>query len=130
MSFRTPNLFNFGLLSSKMHIVWVKAVCGQLETRVRFSAAIGYSSFPVPSISDLKKREIAACALEVLAIRENYSEKSLADLYDPDDMPADLAEAHQKLDRTVDDCYSKAAMQSDEDRLNCLFKLYEKMTRS
>jgi hypothetical protein len=122
--------FHFGLLSSKMHIVWVKAVCGQLETRVRYSAAIGYNSFPVPSISDLKKREIAACALEVLAIRENYSEKSLADLYDPDDMPADLAEAHQKLDRTVDDCYSKAAMQSDEDRLNCLFKLYEKMTRS
>jgi hypothetical protein len=118
----------FGMLMSHIHMVWVKTVGGKLETRYRYSAQLCYNTFPFPKISAEKKQEIEAAAEEVLITREYYPEKTLAELYDPDKMPQDLREAHAKLDDIVESCYPGYPFASDEARLECLFKLYEKMT--
>ena len=120
--------FAFGIVSSYIHNVWMKAVCGRLEMRYAYSASIVYNTFPFPKISAEKKQEIKAAAEEVLITREYYPEKTLAELYDPDKMPQDLREAHAKLDDIVESCYPGYPFASDEARLECLFKLYEKMT--
>ena len=120
-------LWLFGVLTSAMHMVWVKTVGGKLETRYRYSAQLCYNTFPFPKISAEKKKEIESAAEEVLITREYYPEKTLAELYDPDKMPQDLREAHAKLDDIVESCYPGYPFASDEARLECLFKLYEKM---
>ena len=117
-----------GIISSSIHLLWVKTICGRLETRIRYSSSLCYNSFPFPKISAEKKQEIEAAAEEVLITREYYPEKTLAELYDPDKMPQDLREAHSKLDDIVESCYPGYPFTSDEARLECLFKLYEKMT--
>ena len=122
------SLWLFGILTSEMHMVWVRTVGGRLKTDYRYSAGLCYNTFPFPSISSSKKSEIEEAATEVLLARENYPKKTLADLYDPDKMPADLREAHENLDRIVESCYPGAPFANDEARLECLFKLYEKMT--
>ena len=109
-------------------MVWVRTVAGRMKTDMQYSNTICYNTFPFPSISSSKKSEIEEAATEVLLIRENYPKKTLADLYDPDKMPADLREAHENLDRIVESCYPGAPFANDEARLECLFKLYEKMT--
>ena len=122
------NALDFGVISNSMHMLWVNAVGGRLKSDYRYSAQLCYNTFPFPSISSSKKSEIEEAATEVLLARENYPEKTLADLYDPDKMPADLREAHENLDRIVESCYPGAPFANDEARLECLFKLYEKMT--
>lgn len=122
------SLWLFGILTSEMHMVWGRTVGGRLETRYRYSASLCYNTFPFPSISDTKKSEIEEAATNVLLARENYPEKTLADLYDPEKMPEDLREAHEELDAIVESCYPGAPFPNDEARLECLFKLYEKMT--
>jgi hypothetical protein len=117
-----------GIISSSIHLLWVKTICGRLETRIRYSSSLCYNSFPFPKISDEKKKEIESAAENVLITREYYPEKTLAELYDPDKMPQDLREAHAKLDDIVESCYPGYPFASDEARLECLFKLYEKMT--
>ena len=109
-------------------MVWVLQNAGRLKNDFRYSTKLCYNTFPFPSISSSKKSEIEEAATEVLLARENYPEKTLADLYDPDKMPADLREAHENLDRIVESCYPGAPFANDEARLECLFKLYEKMT--
>ena len=119
---------DFGIITSKIHILWAKATSGKLESRIRYSAQLCYNTFPFPKISNEKRQEIKAAAEEVLITREYYPEKTLAELYDPDKMPQDLREAHAKLDDIVESCYPGYPFASDEARLECLFKLYEKMT--
>ena len=113
-----------------MHTIWLRSVGGKLETRYRYSNTLVYNTFPFPAISDTKKAEIEEAATDILLTREPYLTvgKTLADLYDPDTMPDDLREAHQRLDAIVESCYPGAPFASDEARLECLFKLYEKMT--
>lgn len=118
----------FGIIESKLHMVWVKAVSGKLKNDIRYSSTLCYNTFPFPKISDEKKQEIEEAAENVLITREYYPEKTLAELYDPDKMPQDLREAHAKLDDIVESCYPGYPFASDEARLECLFKLYEKMT--
>lgn len=122
------SLWLFGILTSEMHMTWVRTVGGRLETRYRYSAGLCYNTFPFPTISDTKKSEIEEAATNVLLARANYPEKTLADLYDPEKMPEDLREAHEELDRIVESCYPGAPFPNDEARLECLFRLYEKMT--
>ena len=119
----------FGILTSKLHMVWVKTVGGRLKTDYRYSAQLCYNTFPFPKISPDKKAEITEAAENVLVTREFYPDKTLADLYDPDKMPQDLREAHAKLDDIVECCYPGYPFANDEARLECLFKLYEKMTK-
>lgn len=117
----------FGLVSSKMHIVWVGAVGGRMKTDYRYSSAICYNTFPFPEVSDKKKQLVAEKAMAIVAIREAYPEFSIEDLYDPDSMPPDLKQAHEELDVVVEQCYQIKPFYSDTERLECLFKLYEKM---
>ena len=119
---------DFGIVTSRIHMLWTKTTSGKLESRIRYSAQLCYNTFPFPKISDEKKQEIESAAEDVLITREYYPEKTLAELYDPDKMPQDLREAHAKLDDIVESCYPGYPFASDEARLECLFKLYEKMT--
>ena len=118
----------FGIISSHMHIVWMKTTGGRLKMDYRYSPTLCYNTFPFPTISAEKREEIKQAAEDVLVTREFYPEKTLADLYDPEKMPQDLREAHAKLDDIVESCYPGYPFASDEARLECLFKLYEKMT--
>ncbi len=101
-----------------------------METRNRYSAALSYNTFPFPKISPSQKADIEEAATDILITREPYLTmgKTLADLYDPETMPADLKQAHERLDDIVESCYPGYPFSSDEARLECLFKLYEKMT--
>ena len=118
----------FGIISSRMHIVWMKTTGGRLKMDYRYSPTLCYNTFPFPKISSEKKAEIEEAAENVLVTREYYPEKTLAELYDPDKMPQDLREAHARLDDIVESCYPGYPFANDEARLECLFKLYEKMT--
>lgn len=118
----------YGILASFLHMVWVRTVAGRMKTDMQYSNTICYNTFPFPKISAEKKKDIEEAAENVLITREYYPEKTLADMYDPDKMPEDLREAHAKLDDIVESCYPGYPFASDEARLECLFKLYEKMT--
>lgn len=120
--------FIFGIVSSFIHNLWTCYVSGKLETRTSYSSLLVYNTFPFPKISEAKKKEIEEAAENVLITREYYPGSTLAELYDPDKMPQDLREAHAKLDDIVESCYPGYPFSSDEARLECLFKLYEKMT--
>lgn len=124
----TEDLSIMGILTSAMHMVWVKTVGGRLKTDYRYSAQLCYNTFPFPKISASKKEEIANAAEEVLITREFHVGKTLAELYDPDTMPDDLRKAHETLDDIVESCYPGYPFANDEARLECLFKMYEKMT--
>ena len=122
------NMFVFGILCTHIHVVWIAAIGGKLKSDYRYTSLV-YNSFPFPKISESKKQEIEEAAEEVLLVREDYPGKTLAELYDPDKMPEDLREAHHKLDLIVESCYQDKLFANDEERLECLFKLYEKMTK-
>lgn len=122
-----PNSFIFGVISSKMHMVWVKTTAGRLKSDYRYSSALCYNNFPFPNISEKQKEMISEHVFNILHEREQHSEKTLAQLYDPDKMPADLKEAHQQLDLAIERCYRAKPFESDEERLEYLFGLYEEM---
>lgn len=118
----------FGLLTSRMHMVWTNAVSGRHEMRYQYSNTIVYNNFPVPRLAAPTREHLTEASLRVLDVREYHSEKTLAELYDPDLMPDDLRLAHQELDVLVDSVYRKRSFDSDEERLSYLFGLYEQMT--
>ncbi|MGP9736119.1 class I SAM-dependent DNA methyltransferase [Brachybacterium sp. AOP42-C2-15] len=117
----------FGILTSRLHMVWARAVGGALETRIRYANTIVYNNFPVPSLTAQTREELAVAALRVLDVREYHCEKTLAELYDPDKMPEDLRVAHSEVDALVDSIYSKRGYETDEERLSDLFVMYEQM---
>ncbi len=121
------DLYVFGILSSKLHMLWTKATCGCLKNDIRYSTKICYNTFPVPPLSDETKQNIEECVYNILYTREKYSEKTIGQLYDLDKMPQDLKEAHQRLDFVFEKCYKSKPFSSDEERLDYLFDLYEKM---
>ncbi|RTL13484.1 MAG: class I SAM-dependent DNA methyltransferase [Neisseriaceae bacterium] len=122
-----PEPWIFGVISSKMHMAWVRAVAGRLETRIRYSSTLCYNTFPFPDISADQKKRIEMYVFEVLDEREKHSEKTLAELYDPDKMPDGLRQAHHNLDIAIEQCYRPKPFISDEERLEHLFTLYEQM---
>ncbi len=117
----------FSILSCKMHMLWVKSVGGYLGTSIRYSTEICYNSFPFPSISESQKNELDTHVYNILEEREKHSEKTIAQLYDPDKMPVGLREAHRLNDLAIERCYRSKPFESDEERMEFLFKLYEKM---
>jgi hypothetical protein len=119
--------FHFGILNSSMHMVWIKAVSGKLEMRLRYSKDISYNTFPFPTISEKQKEVLNQRVRNILDEREKHPEKTLAQLYDPDKMPDGLREAHHQNDLAIERCYRSKPFESDEERLEYLFKLYEKM---
>ena len=117
----------FSILTSKMHMAWMKRVSGRLRKDFRYSNTLVYNTFPFPNISKQRKEELTQCTLRILDERLKHSEKTLAQLYDPDKMPEGLKEAHHQNDMAVERCYRSTPFSSDEERLEFLFKLYEKM---
>lgn len=122
-------LWLFGVLTSKMHNIWVRAVGGRLKTDYRYSATLCYNTFPFPKISAEQKNELKALAREVLGARAEHTEMTLGEMYNPETMPSDLRLAHQALDVAIERCYRPEPFFSDEERLEYLFKLYERMTK-
>lgn len=123
------DLLILGLISSNIHMVWMKAVVGRLKMDYNYSSTLCYNTFPFPKITEEQKKTIEVAAEEVLLVRAEYPEKTLAELYDPDKMPQNLRNAHHELDMIVESCYRKESFANDEERLEHLFKLYEKMTK-
>ena len=120
--------FHFGILNSRMHMVWIKTVSGKLEMRLRYSKDVSYNTFPFPNLSIEQKKEITELVFNILDEREQHTEKTLAQMYDPDKMPKGLKEAHHQLDLAIEKCYRNKPFGNDEERLEYLFKLYEEMT--
>jgi hypothetical protein len=115
------DLFHFGVLTSRMHMAWVRAVCGRLESRYRYSATL-YNNFPWP---DDVSAEVVAAARGVLDARAGSAR--LADLYDPRRTPPALARAHAALDRAVDRCYRAESFSGDRARVELLFHRFERL---
>lgn len=124
-----PNatLYDFAILTSAMHMAWMRTVCGRLKSDYRYSRDLCYNTFPWPDASEEQKKAVSELADMVLNIRNMYPDKTLAEMYDPDKMPEPLAEAHHNLDMAVDSLYRNTPFESDEERLQLLFKLYEKL---
>ena len=119
----TPYIF--AVLSSAMHMAWVRAICGRIKSDYRYSKDIVYNNFPWPcDVTDAQQQQIETLAQAVLDTRERYPDSSLADLYDPLTMPPDLTKAHQALDRAVARLYRKKPFGSDKERLELLFERY------
>ena len=123
-----PEMYVFSLLESKIHTLWIKTVCGKLETRYRYSSTLGYNTFPCPPLTPQQKEKLNQSARNILFARANHPELTLADMYDPNKMPEDLRQAHEENDILVDKLYRSTPFQTDEARLATLFKLYEEMT--
>lgn len=120
----------FGILHSKMHMVWVDAVGGKLKTDYRYSAKLCYNTFPFPGISEKQKLTINEYVFAILDERSKYSEKTMAWLYNPETMPKDLKQAHQNLDKAIEEIYRMGnPFTSDAERLEHLFKRYDEMTK-
>ena len=120
----------FGILHSKMHMVWVDAVGGKLKTDYRYSAKLCYNTFPFPEISEKQKLTINEYVFAILDERAKYPEKTMAWLYNPETMPKELKQAHQNLDRAIEEIYRMGnPFTSDAERLEHLFKRYDEMTK-
>ena len=123
------NLFLFGVLTSGMHMTWVKNVCGRLKSDYRYSNKIVYNNFPWPGNPTEKQTKLVEeKAQKVLDTRKEFPNSSLADLYDPLTMPPSLVKAHQELDKAVDVCYRSQPFPNETKRIEFLFELYEKYT--
>lgn len=118
----------FGVITSRIHMVWARTTGGRLRSDYRYSAITCYNTFPLPTLSDDQKERISEFVYEILDCRERYSELTFGELYDPDQMPEELLSLHAQLDRTIDRCYSSSAFVDDTARLEHLFALYSKLT--
>jgi len=125
-----PNatLYEFGVITSTMHMAWMRYVCGRLEMRYRYSNTIVYNNFPFPKPTDKQKEAIIKEAQGVIDARKKYPELSLAELYEAASMIPELVKAHQKLDKAVEAAYGKT-FKADTDRVTHLFNLYQELTK-
>jgi hypothetical protein len=121
------DLWNFGVLTSAMHMAWLRQIGGRLKSDYRYSAGIVYNTFPWPDVTDHQRAKIRTLAQAVLDARTQFPQSTLADLYDADVMPPKLRKAHRNLDGAVDKLYRAAAFAGDRDRAEHLFGLYERL---
>ena len=126
-----PNaeLYHFGVLTSNVHMAWMRAVCGRLKSDYRYSKDIVYNNFPWPEVTDAQKAEIEKTAQAILDARALYPDSSLADLYDELSMPPELRKAHQANDRAVMKAYGMSVKDTDEPACGAwLMRLYQEKT--
>jgi hypothetical protein len=121
-------LWNLALVASRIHLVWIGTVCGKLKTDFRYSNTLGWNTFPVPTLTDKNKADLTRCAEDILLAREAHFPATIADLYDPDAMPADLRAAHEHNDEVLERIYIGRRFRNDTERLEKLFELYTKLT--
>ncbi len=124
-----PNatIYHFGILTSTMHMAWMRRVCGRLESRYRYSNEIVYNTFPFPkNLTDKQIKKIENAAQKILDIRATYTNSSLSDLYDTNLTPVKLLKAHRELDKIIDSTYRPEPFENETERIEFLFELYEK----
>lgn len=121
-------LWNLSIIASKLHLIWIRTVCGQLETRLRYSNTIGWNTFPIPPLTEKNKADLTRCAEDILLAREAHFPATIADLYDPENMPENLRHAHERNDEVLERIYIGRRFKNDTERLEKLFDLYTKMT--
>lgn len=126
---KDSNMFHFGVLTSSMHMTWMKYICGRLKSDYNYSNNIVYNNFPWPeSLTENQSNKINIAAQQILEVRGEFSNSSLSDLYNPLTMPSSLVKAHIELDKAVDLSYRTQPFTSDANRMVFLFELYEKYT--
>ncbi len=126
-------LYHFGVISSSMHMAWVRQVCGRIKSDLRYSTNLVYNNFPWPeNLSDKQRESIERAAQAILDVRAEHlpprGDSTLAILYTPVSMPPKLVKAHDALDAAVDHCYRREPFESDRERVEFLFGLYQKIT--
>ncbi|MDE2417765.1 MAG: class I SAM-dependent DNA methyltransferase [Burkholderiales bacterium] len=121
-------LWTFSLLTSRMHLIWIATVCGRIKTDFRYSNTLGWNTFPTPLLTEQNKADLTGCAEAILLAREAHFPATIADLYDPDNMPENLRHAHERNDEVLERIYIGRRFKNDTERLEKLFELYTKMT--
>lgn len=125
----TNQPYIFGILSSKMHLVWTSSVGGKFETRIQYSKTLCYNTFPFPDITTKQKENLNQYVFDILDERAKHPSKTMAQLYNPSTMPKGLLQAHQELDTAIEQCYRLQPFKNDTERLEYLFKQYEEMVK-
>ena len=121
-------LWNMSIVASRLHLVWIGTVCGKLKTDFRYSNTLGWNTFPVPTLTEKNKADLTRCTGDILLAREAHFPATIADLYDPEKIPADLREAHERNDEVLERIYIGRRFRNDTERLERLFDLYARMT--
>ncbi len=111
-----------------MHLAWIGVTSGRMKSDLRYSTGVCYNSFPLPTLTDKNKADLMRCAEDILLAREAHFPATLAELYDPDSMPTNLREAHERNDEVLERIYIGRRFRNDTERLEKLFELYTKMT--
>lgn len=120
-------LWNMALIASRLHLVWIATVCGKLETRYRYSNTLGWNTFPIPGLTQKNRDDLTTAAENILLAREAHFPATIADLYNPEEMPANLRAAHDHNDEVLERIYIGRRFRNDTERLEHLFGLYTKM---
>lgn len=120
-------IWNLALIASRIHLVWIATVCGKIKTDYRYSSTLGWNTFPIPPLTEKNKADLTRCAEDILLAREAHFPATIADLYDPDEMPDDLRAVHDRNDETLERIYIGRRFRNDTERLEKLFDLYTKM---
>lgn len=120
-------LWTIALIVSRLHLAWIATVCGKLKTDYRYSNTLGWNTFPTPTLTDANRADLTSCAEAILLARETHFPATIAELYDPDQMPADLREAHERNDDVLERIYVGRRFRNDTERLEKLFEMYAKM---
>ena len=122
------DLWNLALLVSRLHLIWIATVCGQLETRLRYSNTLGWNTYPVPELTSKNRADLTSTAQDILLTREAHYPATIADLYDSENMPDDLHLAHERNDEVVERIYIGRRFKNDSERMEKLFELYTQVT--
>jgi hypothetical protein len=122
-----PSIWELAIILSKMNLVWIRTVCGKLESRLRYSSMLGWNTFPVPAFTEKNKYDLTLSAEDILLVRESHFPATIADLYDPENIPPDLRQAHERNDEVLERIYIGRRFRNDTERLEKLFELYTKM---
>lgn len=121
-------IYAIALIASRVHLVWIGTVCSRLRTDYSYGNKLGWNTFPVPPLTEQNKADLTKCAEDILLAREAHWPATIADLYDPDAMPADLRAAHDRNDDTLERIYIGRRFKNDTERLEKLFEMYTAMT--
>lgn len=119
--------WNIAIFASRLHLIWIAAVCGKIKTDYRYSNTLGWNTFPLPVLTAKNKEDLTACAKEILMARERHFPATIADLYDPENMPEDLRLAHERNDEVLERIYIGRRFKNDTERLEKLFDLYTQL---
>lgn len=122
-------IWNIAIIASKLHWIWIDTVCGKLETRFNYSNTLGWNTFPLPILTEKNKTDLSSCAENILLARERHFPATIADLYDPKNMPEDLRLAHETNDEILERIYIGRKFKNDSERLEKLFEIYAKKNK-